>query len=313
MSTTLTKKRLDFLSADGKNTVAAYWYHDEQVKPKAVLQISHGMCEYIARYDDFAEYLCWQGYAVFGNDHLGHGATSDGENGIDGYFGEKDGREYVLADLRTMNNIAHEKYPDLPVILFGHSMGSFYARAYAARWGESISGLVICGTGGPNPLAAVGLTLTTLIGKLKGQTYRSKLVNQMAFGAYLKQVPNAKTPYDWISRDEEIVGVYAADAKCTFVFTVSAFHELMAVLKSVSSLDWAKSLPRNLPVLVVAGDADPVGDYGKGVQTVHAWLKEAGIQNLSLKLYPGMRHEILNEIGRKEVYADIKDWLDKII
>lgn len=312
MSTTLTKTRLDFTSADGKNTIAAYWYQDEAVPVKGIVQISHGMCEYIGRYDAFAAYLCSNGYAVFGNDHLGHGATSDGENGIDGYFGEKNGREYVLADLHTMNQIAHEKYPHLPLVLLGHSMGSFYARAYAAHWADTISGLIICGTGGANPAAGVGLALTSIIGALRGKTYRSALVNHMAFGAYLKRIEKPNTPYDWICRNEQIVSRYAKDPKCTFVFTVSAFHELMAILKSVSGKSWAASLPKELPIYLIAGEADPVGDYGKGVRQVYDLLRQEEIKSLSISMYPDMRHEILNEIGKEQVYDDVKNWLDQI-
>lgn len=312
MSTTLIKQKFSFPSADGVNTVSAYWYRHETLAPKAVVQLSHGMCEYIGRYDDFAAYLCDAGYAVCGNDHLGHGETSSGKGGVDGYFGKKDGREYVLEDLHTMNETAHREYPELPVILFGHSMGSFLARAYAARWPQSISALIICGTGGPNPSAGMGLALTSIISRIKGPEYRSKLVDRMAFGAYLKQIEMPDTKYDWISRDKQIVKTYAADPKCTFIFTVSAFHELMATLKSVSSLSWAQQLPKELPIFVIAGDADPVGDYGKGVSTVYGWLKQAGIHSVTMKLYPGARHEILNDTCRAEVYADVKDWLDQI-
>lgn len=307
----ITKQQCDFASANGKDTVIGYFYEDTTVEPKAVIQLSHGMCEYIGRYDDFAEYLCHNGYAVCGNDHLGHGATSDGSSGVDGYFGEKDGHEHILRDLRTMNEKAHKRFPHLPVILLGHSMGSFYARAYAARWPGTIDGLIISGTGGPNPLGGVGLLLTDIIGAIKGKQYRSAFVNKMAFGTYLKKIEVPATGYDWITRDKDIVSAYAADPKCTFVFTVGGFHELMTILKKVSSPQWAEKLDKKTPVLMISGDMDPVGDYGDGVKKVHGWLQQAGIQDLTLHLYPGARHEVLNETNRAEVYADVLAWLEK--
>lgn len=307
----ITKQQCDFASANGKDTVIGYFYEDTTVEPKAVIQLSHGMCEYIGRYDDFAEYLCHNGYAVCGNDHLGHGATSDGSSGVDGYFGEKDGHEHILRDLRTMNEKAHKRFPHLPVILLGHSMGSFYARAYAARWPGTIDGLIISGTGGPNPLGGVGLLLTNIIGAIKGKQYRSAFVNKMAFGTYLKKIEAPATGYDWITRDKDIVSAYAADPKCTFVFTVGGFHELMTILKKVSSPQWAEKLDKKTPILMISGDMDPVGDYGDGVKKVHGWLQQAGIQDLTLHLYPGARHEVLNETNRAEVYADVLAWLEK--
>ncbi len=306
----IQKNVIRFDSSDGLNTVVGYSYSSPDTTPKAVLQISHGMCEYIGRYDDFAGYMARHGYVVFGNDHLGHGATSDGVNGIDGYFAARDGRKYVLKDLHQMNRIAHEQYPELPVILLGHSMGSFYARLYAVVYPDTIHALLLSGTGGPNPAASVGLALTDWITKTKGAEYRSKLVNNIAFGQYLKRVQAPKTPYDWISRDEEIVAKYAKDPKCTFIFTASAFHDLMSVLRDVNRPQWARKVPKDLPVALFAGDMDPVGDYGKGVEAVYRALAEAGVADLTLKLYPGARHEILNEINRAEVYEDVRAWCD---
>ena len=207
-----------------------------------------------------------------------------------------------------MNRLAREAYPGLPVILLGHSMGSFFARMYAVLYPETLHALVLSGTGGPNPLAGVGLALTEAIGRVKGRKHRSKFLNNMAFGQYLKRVDSPDTPYDWISRDKEVVARYAQDAKCTFIFTASAFHELMAILRAVNRPQWAQKVDKRLPVALFAGDADPVGDYGRGVESVYRALKDAGVKDVFLKLYPGARHEILNETNRAEVYADILAW-----
>lgn len=302
------KRSISFKSADGVTEVVGYFYEDEAVKPHAVLQISHGMCEYIGRYDDLAAYLCGRGFVVCGNDDLGHGAT--GDHGTDGYFAERDGRKLVLQDLHTMNALAHQAYPELPLVLFGHSMGSFFARQYAADWPDTIDALIICGTGGPNPMGGVGLFLTSLIGAVRGKKYRSKFINNLAFGAYLKRIENPRTPYDWLTHDTAIVDRYAADPKCTYIFTVSAYHEIMALLKDVSSEQWAAQLKKTTPVLVTAGEQDPVGNYGAGVRTVYEWIKGAGVQDATLKLYPNDRHEIHNELDRAQVYADLADWMD---
>ncbi len=252
--------------------------------------------------------MAQNGYVVCGNDHLGHGVTSSGANGTDGFFAEKDGCGHVLRDLNRMNGLAREAYPGLPLILLGHSMGSFFARAYAVRYPDTLDALVLSGTGGPNPMAGVGAVLTKWIGKLKGAKHRSQFLNNMAFGQYLKRVENPATPYDWISRDAQIVAKYAADEKCTFIFTASAFHDLMTILRAVSSPEWASGIAKTLPVALFAGDMDPVGDYGRGVQTVYRMLQDAGVEDVSIRLYPGARHEILNETNRAEVYADILAW-----
>lgn len=301
------KSDISFKSADGINTIAGYFYVCPQIKPRAILQISHGMCEYIGRYDDFAAFMARNGFVVCGNDHLGHGA-SVGETGTYGYFGDKDGRKYVLQDLHRMNSIACKQHPGLPVVLLGHSMGSFFARLYAVTYPETLQALLISGTGGPNPLGGVGILLTDFLAKLKGPRYRSVFINRLAFGAYLKRIESPATPYDWITSDARIVRSYAADSRCTFVFTVSAFHELMSVLDAVNKPAWAEKVDKQLPVLLFSGDMDPVGDYGKGVEKVYHMLKKADVQDVELRLYRGGRHEMLNEVNREEVYRDVLAW-----
>lgn len=306
----IQKSVIKFDSSNGKDQVVGYYYECPGVTPKCILQISHGMCEYIGRYDDFAGFMARNGYLVCGNDHLGHGATSDGENGMNGYFAEKDGRSYVLQDLHRMNSLICKQFSGLPVILLGHSMGSFFARLYAALYPETIDGLILSGTGGPNPMGKIGMALTSLLAKIKGPRYRSQFINNLAFGQYLKRIEAPRTPYDWITRDTDIVDAYAKDDKCTFVFTVSAFHELMSTLDAVSTAKWAQKVDKQLPVFLVSGDMDPVGDYGKGVRVVYDLLKEAGVKDLTIKLYPGARHEVLNETNRGEVYDDILHWCE---
>lgn len=304
----LVKKDIWYDSSDGINRVAAYIYTDEEVPPRCVLQISHGMCEYISRYDDFAYYLAQNGVVVCGNDHLGHGSTAQDKKDL-GYFSEMDGRRYALADLKTLNAMMHRDYPGLPLVLLGHSMGSFFARKYAAEWPQTIDGLILSGTGGPNPQVDMGIGLSRGIAKVFGKRFRSRLLNSMTFKDYLKQIKRPGSPYDWVSRDEAMVEAYENDPLCTFKFTANGFHELYNILKEVNDPQWAAAMPKELPVYLFSGDADPVGDYGRGVLIVRDMLQEAGVEDLQCKLYPGGRHEMLNEINRQEVYDDVLEYL----
>lgn len=304
----LRTEDISFKSSNGRNTVAACVFTMPQVQPRAILQIAHGMCEYIGRYREFAEYMAGHGFVVCGNDHLGHGQTSAGPQ-ENGFFGP-DGRKFVLKDLYQLNQMIRSKYPDLPVILLGHSMGSFFARWFAAEYPDAVDALILSGTGGKNPAAGAGIVITNLLAKLKGPTYRSKMVDRMAFGSYLKKIEAPKTKYDWISSDEQIVANYAADPNCTFLFTVNGFHELMSVLQEVTGPAWAARLNKEMPVYLFAGDMDPVGNYGEGVKQVFGWIQSAGVRDVELKLYKGGRHEMLNEVERPQVYADVLAWCE---
>ena len=306
----LNIENTSFKSSNGVDTVSAVFYTAADSTPRAVVQISHGMCEYGTRYRDFAHFLARHGFVVCVNDHLGHGQTS-GKQGINGYFAPKDGRYFVLKDLKTMNDLARSRYPGLPVFLLGHSMGSFFARWFAVEYPQSVDGLILSGTAGPNPLVGVGIGLTWWLAKTRGPAYISPLVNRLASGGYLSRIPDANTPHDWISRDSQVIAAYAADPKCTFLFTVSAWHELFCTLRTVSSQSWANRIPEGLPVWLFAGDADPVGNYGRGVRQVLRLLHRAGVRDLRLTLYPGGRHEMLNETNRQQVYQDVLVWLNK--
>ena len=298
---------IPFESSYNNQPVAGYLFYDAQVRPRAILQISHGMAEYIMRYRDFAEYMTQHGFVVFGNDHLGHGQTS-GTEYPDGYFGPSDGCKYVLYDLHTMNTLAHERYPDLPLVLFGHSMGSFFARWFVQTWPDAVTAAVYCGTAGENPAAPLALYLTELIATLKGPMHRSKLCYKLAFGKYNERIPDAASSNAWLSAEPENVAKYDADPKCGFMFTVTAFQEMLRVMTYVNRKEWYETVSKKIPVLITAGAEDPVGGYGAGPQEVADRLNSVGVRNVTLKLYEGMRHEILNETDRKKVYTDIMMW-----
>ena len=308
----LVKKGIRFDSADGRTSAAAFLYTDAAVRPFCVLQISHGMCEMMSRYEETAAYFAARGVAVCGNDHLGHGETAKAEANL-GYFGEG-GRNFLLEDMKTMNALAHSHFPGLPVVLLGHSMGSFFAREYPIKWPESIDGLIISGTGGKNPLVDVGIGLTTTLSAVKknGAHARSNFVDHLAFGAYLKRIGHPKTVYDWLSRDEAVVDAFVADPKCTFRFTLNGYKELFLMLKEVTGPKWAARMPKDLPMLIIAGEEDPVSGYGEGTRQVEGWLREAGVRDLAYKIYPGARHEVLNETNREEVYADVLAFVERV-
>ena len=277
---------------------------------KAIIQIAHGMAEHKERYDEFATFLAENGYAVFVHDHLGHGESVDSIDNL-GFFGEEDGWKNLVNDCYTITKYAREIYPGKPVVLFGHSMGSFIARAYTQIYDMTLAAAIYCGTSGNNPAAGMGIKLADAIVRSKGPKHKSELINSVAFGTYNKKIKPHRTAFDWLSRDNAEVDKYVADDYCGFMFTACGFRDLFSVLKFVSAKSWYKSVRKNLPILFVSGDADPVGEYGKGVKQVVTDLKKTGHDNVELKLYKDSRHEILNDFDRYIVMKDVLEWLDK--
>lgn len=287
-------------------------WKDDVAAPKGIVQISHGMCEYVLRYEEMAEALVAAGYVVCGNDHLGHGQTASNKEEL-GFMAENNGYRYMVKDLRKVSDWIKEQYPGIPLVLYGHSMGSFLARLYASTYKDGVAAYVFSGTGGPNPATGVAMALINLISKFKGEHYRSPFLTKMAFGSYTKQIPDAKTGYEWVTKDPEKFDAYVHDPFCMYLFTLSGYRDLMSALGAVSQKDWASKLNKELPYLLVSGQEDPVGDYGKGVQTVYDRMKAAGCSRAEIRLIPGMRHEPHNEVNRKEFYKDTIAWLDAAI
>lgn len=277
--------------------------------PKAVIQVIHGMCEYFGRYAEFAEFMNRNGFAVAGSDQLGHGRTARDESER-GFFAENNGWRFLVRDQKRMTDILREKYPDLPIIIFGHSMGSFIARLYMSWYPEGVFAAIFMGTSGGVPSGAAK-TAVKLLESAKGtQTKLDK--EQWAFYRFLtRRVENSGDILDWITRDKEKISFYKTDELGNFAFTAGAYRDLVRLLNEVSARDWAYSLPKKLPVLLMSGDEDPIGDYGKGVKSVYRRLKKAGMEKLYIKLYAEARHELISEINRGEVYEDILNWLNK--
>ena len=306
------KREIGFPSSDGKSTVKATVYAPENCAVRGVVQLSHGMIDYVGRYEGLAEFLTSHGFVFAGNEHLGHGRTAASADDL-GYFCERDGYLRVLDDLKEMNSILHREYPDLPIVLFGHSMGSFLARLYVNRHAETVSAVVIHGTGGKNPAAPLGKLLVSLLKLMFGDKHRSKFVTGIAFGSYNSHYDKAEGTNAWLTRDGATVANRDTDPYTSFIFTLGGYGDLFNMLSECNSGEWYAEYPTSLPTLIMSGDDDPVGDYGKGVREVHEGLCAAGVKNLTIKTYPGARHELFNETNRAEVFDDLLAWLNSVI
>lgn len=279
-----------------------------QSEPKAVLQIVHGIAEFVERYDDFANYLTSLGYIVVAEDHMGHG-QSIGEDGIRGYF--HGGWFNAVADTYQLMTDTMAQFPQLPFVLFGHSMGSFMARTILARYPDSgISAAIICGTGW-QPRAALPALIKVVEGicKKTGEEMPNEQLQKMVFGGYNKKIHNPRTGNDWLTRDESIVDAYNAHPLCGFTPACGLLRDMMKGIHYIEQQKNMAKMKKHLPVLFIAGEEDPVGPYGKGVERAAKEFKKAGMVNVTVKLYPDCRHEILNELNKDEVYRDISNWL----
>lgn len=298
-----------YLSSDKEHNIAYYVWTPE-IPPVAVLQISHGMCEFMERYEEFAFYLTERGIVVCGSDHLGHGNSASAEDR--GFFGRTGGDGHLVDDIEGLRLIMRRRYRSLPYILLGHSMGSFIARVYMVKYSDALDGVILSGTSGGDVPIKFGLFISGLLIKLRGERYRSKWLKNLTSKDNNKRFKSEKNTVSWLSKDENIRGKYLADERCSFIFTVRGYNVMFKLLRDISAEDWAPSVPKGLPVFIISGADDPVGNYGTGVQLVCDRLQDAEIYDLSMKLYPGCRHEILNEIERETVYSDICDWIMKV-
>ena len=307
------RKNFTYKSSDGKTRIhGMVWIpdHTKRSKIRGIVQIVHGIVEFIGRYDRFARFLNDHGYLVIGNDHLGHGASvcTDEDHG---FFAEPDGNACLIGDIRKLHRHTREKFPGVPYFIMGHSMGSFLARQYITRFGNELTGAILLGTGYQS-MAAVktGEELCRQIAGVKGWRYRSTVLFDIALGSNNRKIKNPRTSYDWLSHDEAVVDAFAAHPWNTFRFTVNGYYNLFRTIEAASRPANIQMIPFDLPVFIVSGEEDPVGDYGKGVRKVYDQYLKNGITNVSMKLYPGLRHEILNEAGHDVVDHDLLQWLE---
>ena len=278
-----------------------------------VVQIAHGIAEHIDRYRDFMSFLADNAIVAVGNDHLGHG-KSIAESEDQGFFAEENGWKYVVDDMAELRSLVRKEYPDLPYVMFGHSMGSFLTRTYLIRFPDKYDGAIISGTGHQAaPVAFAGYTMANLATKTGGPRKIGTMLNNVAFGSYCKEIKDLRTPFDWLSRDPATVDKYIADPLCGFVATNSLFRDMMSGIRFIINQKNIDKMNRDKPVYFMSGDKDPVGEYGKGVDKAYQAFCKAGLKNVTCRLYPDGRHEMLNEINKADVYNDIRNWLKENI
>lgn len=305
----MKKEEFFFESRDGFSQIHAVRYTPDSGEIKGVFQIVHGMAEYIERYEDIAEYMTERGFVVTGDDHLGHGKTVT-EGGTYGYFCEQDPATVVVRDVHRLKKITQEQFPGVPYFLLGHSMGSFIARNYICRYGTGITGAIIMGTGmQPKFLIGISKFVAGAQKLFTNSKHPSKFIDNLAFGSYNKKISNPETNFDWLSQNKENVQKYMADPLCGFIFTVNGFQTLFTLIGRLLDKKNLSNVPATLPILMVAGEQDPVGNYGKGVEQAKNSLVAAGVQDITMKLYAGDRHEILNEDDKEQVKEDIYNWI----
>lgn len=300
-----------FPSSDGSSRIHAAEWTPESGEIIGVLQIAHGVAEYGMRYAPFAEFMTEHGFAVVANDHLGHGLSA--EKGADTlYFGPRDGWKHVVDDMYALRCRTKEKYSNVPYFLMGHSMGSFLTRTYLIRYPGTVDAAIIMGTGHQSPaIVAGGRAIAKAAGKRHSFQAHSPQVEALAFGAYNKAFAPNRTEVDWLSVSDNNVDAYIADPLCGQKASIGLFYEMLGGIRFISTPKNIASMNRNTPILFISGDKDPVGEMGKGVKRAYEAFRRAGMRDVELKLYKGLRHEILNEDCRAVVYNDLWSWIEK--
>lgn len=299
-----------FTTKDGVNLVTYFWGCEQ---PKGIVHIVHGMSEHAARYNEFALYLNEHGYLVFASDLRGHGKTAGSLEKV-GLFAMQDGWNKVVNDIVSLSKSLDIKYPKLPLYLMGHSMGSFIARSVAFLNPPEIDGYIFSSTAGhPGLLGRVGLQLSKLNLKAMGKKNRTKMMTQLAFGDFNKKFTDNRTEKDWLTKDNDIVDQYIADPYCMQIFTSQFYNDLLTGVLAINETYNIRKMSTDKPILLFAGDMDPVGDYGRGPKEVHDKFKKAAIADVTLKIFESGRHEMLNETNRGEVYEMIVRWLNNRI
>lgn len=307
----VTREEFYVNSADKIHMIHGYRWYDPEKKIKGVLQIVHGMLEYIERYDELAEYMASAGYFVAGHDHLGHGGSVNDPSEL-GYAGSQ-GAVLWLKDMELIRRMAVSYAPGVPFIMLGHSMGSFLVRRYLIYHGERVDGAVIMGTGQqPALLVKAGLGLTYLTMLHKGGRGHSRFLNNMTCSGFAKRYPDNVHTGSWMSRDPQVMVSALQDPKMNFEFSLNAFEALFRTVEEAVDPRRAARMRKELPLLVMSGDEDPVGDNGKGVRRFTAMLKKIRMKDVTCILYPKNRHELIHDLDKEQVMKDILGWCEKI-
>lgn len=306
----IIKKEFTFPSRNGMDRIHAYSWEPESGNIRGIFQIIHGMQEYVERYEEFAIFLAKEGFLVVGEDHLGHGKTAASDKDL-GYFTQHAADTVLVRDSHRLKKIIEEKHPGVPYFIMGHSMGSFILRKYLAMYGKGISGAIVAGTcSKPLFISNMAIFCTRVLKLFRGDRFKSRFITRMAFGAYLKKIPNPKTPSDWLTRDDEVVKKYRRDKFCTFKFSVNGYRALFKLIRFVCNPNNLTKISKDMPILIASGMEDPVGNYGKDPVKVYEQYCKLGIKDVQLKLYNECRHEIISELNKEEVHNDILAWVN---
>lgn len=298
-----------FRSTDQTEVFVHKWLRKDQ-KIRGVVQISHGMAETAARYERFAKFLTKSGFIVYANDHRGHGRTATDIDSL-GYLGATEGFKLLVQDIAELTDIIRRENPNVPIYLFSHSMGSFAAQRYIMDYSNKIDGLILSGSNGPQGLALkAGKLVANLEMLLRGKKAKSKLMNKLTFGTYNRNFQPQTTGSEWLTRDEVELDKYLKNPYCGTIFPTSFYYEFLDSLEYIEDKENFHKIPKDLPIFIISGDQDPVGDFGKGLAKLKERYKKQGVHDLELKLYEGARHELLNELNRDEVMQDILMWLE---
>ena len=314
MEAGMNKKEFNYLSSDGITQIHAIRWEPEG-KPKAILQIIHGMIEFIDRYDGFAKYMAEHGWLVTGEDHLGHGASVLSDE-YHGYFG-KNGNACVIADIHHLREMTHGEFPDVPYCMLGHSMGSFLIRQYITEqegaYAKGLSGVIVMGTGWqPNAVLRFGKLVAKMYG-INKVGKEAPIIDKLSFGDNLKRIENPKYVADWLTKDPEIVEWYMHEPWCQFKFTASGYYNMFDGMLKAHDLKRMQKLPAGLPILITSGAEDPVGAWGEGVRKTFVAYTDNSPCEVSIKMYDDDRHEILNETDKDQVWADMLEFLEDCV
>ena len=310
---TVRKEVFSFDSRDNCSQIHAVRWIPDTENVAAVVQIVHGMAEYIERYEEFAKFLTDHNFVVTGEDHLGHG-KSISPKGIKGYFCEQDPATVVVRDVHRLKKITQDIYPGVPYFLMGHSMGSYIVRNYICRYGSGIEGALILGTGmQSDALLFLSGILTSLESLFRGQNHVSTFIDTIAFHAYNKRINNPRTRFDWLTKDTEKVDAYIADENCGFTFTVNGFHTLFTLIRRCKNKKNISMIPKDLPIFMASGEQDPVGGYGVGAKKAYLSLIRAGLTKVDFTLYSEDRHELFHELDKEIFMENVVTWLSKCL
>lgn len=303
----LVRKEAYFNSSNGENLIRTLIWEDDELTPIGIVQLTHGMAEHIARYDDFAKFLASNGFVVCGNDHLGHGKSITDRSQI-GFMGEYNGDKRLVDDMHILTKIMKKRNPDIPYFLFGHSMGSFCARVYGSHFGYELDGMILCGTGDMPEIINAGVDLIEMLVHKYGLTNRVDKMGELMNKGFSMMGEDKDNPLAWLSQNPDNRLAYSNDELCGWTYTLAGYRDIYNLMREACDPAWAERLPDGLPVMVISGAKDPVGMNGKGVLAVADQLVMAGIEPTTI-LYPTMRHEILNETDNDVVYNDVLKFL----